>query len=235
MLKKYFIIFNGQTNLDNGVLIKNRVAKHSPTMRYEEIEIPGRDGLLYKKKGYGDIDITIPFNFVSKSPNAWDYDFRKVKKWINSFDDNKLKFSDDVEYFYKVKKVTIDTPERVLKKIGRFNVIFTCEPYIYLYTGEEELDLEKFIYNDGEVSRPTFLIKGEGVLNLTVNGNLVKINVGQNLKIDTSLGLCYRENGTMNNSAITGYYESLYLQEGENNFDWNGNFDIKIMPNWRYL
>lgn len=232
---KYYIVFNGQTNIDTGVLIKTRPSKPSPTMKYEEIEAPGRDGLLYKEKGYGDIDISISFNFVSKTPEKWDKDFRKVKKWLLGNEDKNLKFSDDLEVFYKVNKVTIETPERVMKRLGRFTVTFTCEPYVYLEDGKDEINLTNNIYNYNETSKPIYLIYGEGYLNLNVNGKVINVNVGQKIIIDTNLGLCFREDGSINNVALKGIYKDLYLKEGENTFSWTGSFQIKIIPNWRCL
>lgn len=232
---KYYIVFNGQTNIDTGVLIKTRPSKPSPTMKYEEIEAPGRDGLLYKEKGYGDIDISISFNFVSKTPEKWDKDFRKVKKWLLGNEDKNLKFSDDLEVFYKVNKVTIETPERVMKRLGRFTVTFTCEPYVYLEDGKDEINLTNNIYNYNETSKPIYLIYGEGYLNLNVNGKVINVNVGQKIIIDTNLGLCFREDGSINNVALKGMYKDLYLKEGENTFSWTGSFQIKIIPNWRCL
>ena len=85
---------------------------------------------------YKDIEVSISFNFVSK-PSEWENDFRRIKRWINSGSEI-LKFSDDLEVCYKVKRVRIDTPERVLKRLGKFTVIFACSPYVYFSDGMEE-------------------------------------------------------------------------------------------------
>ena len=229
MYKRYFIIYNEKTNLDVNLLVATRPSKPSPVMQYEEVKVPGGK-TLYREKGYGDIDIPVSFNFVSR--NTWDKDFRIMKSWLLSKVNNKLKFSDDLEVFYKVNKVTIDTPERVMRKIGRFTAIFTCEPYIYI--DENERELESVLYNDYLITRPIYRIVGEGYLTLTINNKTIKANVGQELIIDTDKGLCYR-NGIVNNVALEGKYEDLYLQEGENTFSWTSGFKIYITPNWRCL
>ena len=229
MYKRYFIIYNEKTNLDVNLLVATRPSKPSPVMQYEEVKVPGGK-TLYREKGYGDIDIPVSFNFVSR--NTWDKDFRIMKSWLLSKVNNKLKFSDDLEVFYKVNKVTIDTPERVMRKIGRFTAIFTCEPYIYI--DENERELESVLYNDYLITRPIYRIVGEGYLTLTINNKTIKANVGQELIIDTDKGLCYR-NGIVNNVALQGRYEDLFLQEGENTFSWTSGFKIYITPNWRCL
>lgn len=231
MFRRYFIVFNDTTNLDINLQVETRPSKPSPIMEYEEVKVPGGK-ILYIEKGYGDIEIPISFNFVSEKPEKWDKDFRKIKRWLLSKGNNKLKFSDDLEVFYKVNKVTIDTPERLIRRAGKFMAIFTCEPYVYL--DEEERELGTLLYNNYLLSKPIYRIVGEGYLTLNINNKVVKANVGQELIIDTDKGLCYRD-GIVNNVALQGKYEDMYLLEGENTFSWEGNFKIYILPNWRCL
>lgn len=228
-MRKYFLVYNSGTNLDVNLLIVARPSKPSPVMEYETVKVPGGK-TLYREKGYSDIEIPVSFNFISKHPNLWDKDWRSIKRWLLSSGDGILKFCDDLEVFYKVNKVTIETPTRDMKRLGKFNVIFTCDPYTYFNTEEEELN--NLVNNQYEVSRPVYRIVGNGELSLTVNNKLIKVNVGQELIINTDLGLTYRE-GIINNTSLTGNYEDLYLQEGENTFEWTENFRIFITPNWR--
>jgi predicted phage tail component-like protein len=228
-LDKYFIIYNDKTNLDVNLLVVARTSKPSPVMEYEEIKVPG-GRTLYREKGYNDIEIPVSFNFMSKY--SWDSDFRIMKQWLLSKVNNKLKFSDDLEVFYKVNKVNIDTPERIMKNIGKFDVTFTCNPYVYI--DENEIELSTLLYNSYLISKPIYRIVGEGYLTLTINNKVIKANVGQELIIDTDKGLCYRK-GIVDNVALEGRYEDMYLQEGKNTFSWTNGFFIYIMPNWRCL
>ena len=228
-MDKYFIVYNNKTNLDVNLLVLTRPSKPSSVMEYEERKVPGGK-TLYIEKGYKDIDIPVSFNFMSKY--SWDKDFRIIKNWLLRKENNKLKFSDDLEVYYKVNKVTIDTPERIMKKIRKFEVIFTCEPYVYIDEGERELST--ILYNNYLVSKPIYRIVGEGYLTLNINNKVIKANVGQELIIDTDKGLCYRE-GIVNNVALEGKYEDMYLLEGENTFSWTNGFKIYILPNWRCL
>lgn len=230
-MAKYYIIYNDKKNLDVNLLVATRPSKPSPIMEYEEVKVP-RGRTLYREKGYRDIEIPISFNFISKKPSDWDRDFRIIKHWLLSKVNNKLKFSDDLEVFYKVNKVTIDTPERVMKKLGKFTVTFTCDPYTYI--DESERELVKQLYNYNLLSKPIYRIVGEGYLTLNINNKVIKANVGQELIIDTDKGLCYR-NGIVNNVALDGRYKDMYLLEGENTFNWSNGFKIYILPNWRCL
>lgn len=233
-MHRFFIVFNNISNLDVKAMVETRPSKPSPEMEYETVRVPGGK-TLYREKGYKDIEIPISFNFISKKPSEWGRDFRNIKKWLLRINDNKLKFSDDLDFYYKVNTVKIDTPERLIRKAGKFTVTFTCQPYEYLVEGLEEIELNKYLFNYYEVSQPIYLITGEGKLKLNVNGIEVSADIGQNLTINTELGLCYREDGTINNIALKGRYKDLELKEGDNIFSFNEGFDIKIIPNWRCL
>ena len=226
---KYYILYNDNTNIDFNLSIIDRPSKPAPEMEYETVKVPGGK-TLYREKGYNDIEIPISFNFMSKY--SWDKDFRIIKEWLLSKVNSKLKFSDDLEVFYRVNKVTIDTPERSIKKIGKFNAIFTCEPYVYI--DENERELSSFLCNNYLISKPVYRILGEGYLTLNINNNVIKANIAQELIIDTDKGLCYRE-GIVDNVALEGRYEDMYLLEGENTFSWTEGFVIYITPNLRCL
>ena len=230
-MDNYYIIFNEKTNVDFNLKIPKRVSKPAPIMNFEEKPVRGGK-TLYVEKGYRDIEISVEFNF--KTNTTWDLDFRSIKKWLVNFKDNKLIFSDDIEVFYRVNKVVISSSERLLKRTGKFIVTFTCDPYVYLSDGEYEIGIDDYIYNDYLESRPIYRIVGEGFLTLAVNENVVKINVGQEVIINTELGLTYRD-GIINNVSLDGNYEDLYLVEGDNNFKWSGDFKIYVTPNWRCL
>ena len=60
-------------------------------------------------------------------------------------------------------------------------------------------------------------------------------NVGQNLTIDTDRMIAFREDGTVNNIAVSGDYEDLYLKEGDNQISITSGFALKVIPNWRSI
>ena len=69
---------------------------------------------------------------------------------------------------------------------------------------------------------------------LTVNGKTMTADVGQKITIDTDRELAYRKD-KLSNTAVSGKYDDLYLQEGENEITITEGFDLKIIPNWRCL
>lgn len=229
----YFLVFNEMSSDDLGFDIVERPIIPSPVKRVQEIPLIGGNGTLYKELGYESIPISIDCNFYT-TDNIKD-SYRKIKKWINSAIDDKLRFSDDLNYFYKVEKADISGFTTELIEFGKFTINFSLDPFMYHEDGLDKMPISSTIYNQFEECQPTYYILGEGVLTLVVNGITITANVGQNLIINTEKGLSYRTDGDMNNTALTGKYKDLLLKEGENTFTWTSGFTIDIMPNWREL
>lgn len=177
----------------------------------------------------------LSFNFVSKTPDVWAQDLRKVKKWLYSGKDNRLILSDDPEYYYKVKKAVMSDTERTAKRKGKFEIVFTCESYMYRVDGQDEKEIGEYLYNPYMKSQPVYKIYGNGGITLEVNGNQVTAEVTEQLNIDTKLEICYNAANEISNAALTGKYEGLYLQEGDNNFKYTEGFKVVLVPNWREL
>lgn len=236
MRATFHIFYNGESCKDVGLSVISRPTIPVPEREYDTIKVEGRDGELHRdKKTYKDIEIPISFNFVSKTPDVWAQDLRKVKKWLYSGKDNRLILSDDPEYYYKVKKAVMSDTERTAKRKGKFEIVFTCESYMYRVDGQEEKEIGEYLYNPYMKSQPVYKIYGNGEITLEVNGNQVTAEVTEQLNIDTKLEICYNAANEISNAALTGKYEGLYLQEGDNNFKYTEGFKVVLVPNWREL
>ena len=232
----FHIFYNGESCKDVGLSVISRPTIPVPEREYDTIKVEGRDGELHRdKKTYKDIEIPISFNFVSKTPDVWAQDLRKVKKWLYSGKDNRLILSDDPEYYYKVKKAVMSDTERTANRKGKFEIVFTCESYMYRVDGQDEKEIGEYLYNPYMKSQPVYKIYGNGEITLEVNGNQVTAEVTEQLNIDTKLEICYNAANEISNAALTGKYEGLYLQEGDNNFKYTEGFSVVLVPNWREL
>lgn len=229
----YHITYNGENCAKYGIIPVRRPSVPAPEIRVEEIEIPGRDGVLVENyETYSPLVIPVEFNFLV-SPSEWMDAFRKAKRWLSG--SGSLVFGDDQEYIYKVYYCKITDTERTSRRLGNFTAEFTCDPYAYVVCGQKRHEISDVTYNPYNVSHPIYLITGEGMCTLTVNGNTMTANVGQNLTINTDLMLSYREDGTMLNTDVSGDYEGLYLKEGQNSISVTSGFDMSVIPNWRCL
>lgn len=230
----YDINYNGTSASELKVLVKQRPNIPAPARKRNLIEVSGRDGELVKFDGtYEDIKISIEFNYITKT-GSWAEIYRRAKKWLYSQGNQELSFSDDPEFFYKVKDVEIGANERMSLRTGKFQASFLCEPYQYAASGKREHSVDEVRYNHFEASHPKYLISGTGNCTLTVNGNSVEITVDEHIVLDTEKMLAYK-NETLQNTNVSGDYEAMYLTPGTNEIRITDGFTVSIIPNWRCL
>ena len=235
MIYDYDIAYNGISGKSIGVDVVKRPDVPVPEDRYEEVSIPGRDGLMYVyEEVIEDIEIAVELNFLTDA-DKWMEQAGKIKAWLKETHGGKLVLGDDRDFFYKVKKVLLDPIIRPDWRVGKTTATFTCAGYRFLSDGEEQCTIEDAIYNPYKQCQPKYLITGEGLCTLTVNGRTMTANVGQNITIDTALKLAYRTDGTMMNTSVAGKYEDIILESGANILEITPGFDLKIIPNWRCL
>lgn len=232
------ITFNGLNDIDDlGIMATTRPNIPTPVRKIQEKECNGRDGKLHQDLGgYDDMELMISYNFSSR--DKYFEILRKLKRWTNHIEDNKLFLSDMKDWHYKVKFCKLATVERVYKTIGRFELTFIIEPYLYKNNYDSiAINSISKIYNEYELCKPTYKLEGEGYINLTINDKTVKINLGQNLTIDTDFQECYRE-GLQAVDVLEGDYEDMWLQEGVNTISYTPTDAVtkfEIIPNWRCL
>lgn len=231
----FYFLINDVPNTDYNFVVTKRPNMPGIVKNYNEYDIPGRDGMLYEWLGtVNDITINIECNYIS-NPELWHIRWKEIKKWILNINNKRLTLSDDLDYYYRIKKIEISENERKIIKSGEFTISFICEAYSYLNFGLNSVNYTKGIHNLYEQSKPIYKIVGEGLCTLNVNGNECKCNVGQNLTIDTYLQICYRDDGTLQNTAINADYADLELIEGDNTITITEGFDLTVIPNWRCI
>jgi predicted phage tail component-like protein len=229
------IEYNGLRASDLGVKVAQRPNIPAPELKVSEIEIAGRDGALIQSEGtYQNIEFEIEMNYITH-PDRWGATYRTVKDWLLSSGNRRLIFTDDGSCFYKVKNVVVGENERESKEAGIITPSFLCDPFTYLVSGLSARRLDEITYNPYYTSCPTYLIKGEGICALDINGKTLAVNVGQNAVIDTDLMLAYRQDGTLINAQVYGYYEDGRLKPGKVELFASDGFDVTIIPNWRCL
>lgn len=232
----YDLIYNGESASNHGVYVVRQPDIPAPEKRVEYKDIKGRNGSVsITDDTYQDIEIEIELNYMSPK-NEWERVYREVKKWLRVGGTRELQFSDDRSFFRKVRGISIGTNTRTSFRIGTLKPVFRCDPFEYLCAGKEAITNYSTIFNPYYTAAPTYKITGEGVCAITVNGKIVKANVGQNLTIDTDLMIAYRtDTKVLNNTAISGKYQDLYFLEGENTVSVTPGFKLEIIPNWRTL
>ncbi|HAT4306753.1 TPA: phage tail protein [Clostridium perfringens] len=233
----FYFIFNNKKNTDLGIKVVKRPNIPIPERNIELKSLKGRDGSLTRDyKTYNDIKISVSLNFIS-GENDFINKGAKIADWLYNITDNKLIFSDNDKFYYKVKKIECKDIERSLKVIGKFTVTFVCDPYKY-YIDNNEVQ----ITNSSEInspmlvvdSEPLISISGSGNINLIINDKRIVLeNVEEILTINSSILECYKEKENLN-YKMSG--EFPILKRGKNIINVEGNVkNIKIKPNWRRL
>lgn len=144
-LGSYYVTFAGTKCTDIGIYPESRPSMPAPSRRATKVTIPGRDGDLYVEDGaIEDIQIQITFSFHT-APDDWGDTFRALKAWTadrTAWNYTKicaLRFSDDPDYFYVVKRTIVQTTDRTARRIGRATVTFICDGWSYLYAGSYQV------------------------------------------------------------------------------------------------
>lgn len=231
----YDLEYAGDRAAEHNIKIMKRPGIPAPVADYTEVHIPGRDGNLYiDEKTVEDIEIRVEMNYMCDH-REWFEHWREAKEWLMQKGPNRLRFGDDPEYFYHVKKVELSEAERVCREIGRFSAVFICNGYQYLLSGQRAYALGDVIDNPYCVTHPVYLVEGEGTCTITVNGKTFTAIVGQNVTIDTDRMISYRSDGVLVNTTVTGDYTDLYLKHGKNTLAATGGFNVQVIPGWRRL
>ena len=233
----FYFIFNNKKNTDLGIQVVKRPNIPIPERNIELKSLKGRDGSLTRDyKTYNDIKISVSLNFIS-GENDFINKGAEIVDWLYNINDNKLIFSDNDKFYYKVKKIECKDIERSLKVIGKFIVTFVCDPYKYYL---ENNDIE--ITNSTKINSPILVVDSEPIINISGTGNINLIindkrtvleNVDESLIINSSILECYKGKESLN-YKMSG--EFPILKRGENIINIEGNIkNIKIKPNWRCL
>lgn len=232
----YDVEYAGSTAKSHYLEVVKRPDIPAAQRDYTELNLPGTDGVSYVNEGtVSDIVIQIEFNFMNK-PEYWFEQIRIARKWLlTPAGIQELCFGDDSRCFYRVKKVTIDTAERVCHEIGKFTASFYCYGYQYLYDGREKCLNPEKLWNEDETSQPLYIVSGNGRCRITVNGKAVEIKVPNKLLVDTERKIAYLEDSTVSSKSVTGYYEDLWLVPGDNTLNYTSGFTVEVIPRWRCL
>lgn len=189
------------------------------------------DGDLYEDlEGRKDITIPVECNFIADNPKEVS---RRITHWLNNIEDNKLIFTDDPRWFYKVVDIEVGTMDIKLKRKGEFIINFICRGWQYSLDGDNFINIESedMLYNEYDKAKPLIYLEGNGEIDITINDSIFKVEVKDYLYIDSELEVAYREKTDCLNIDEGDY---PILKYGENIISFSGNITrFEIKPRWR--
>ncbi|NFN20126.1 phage tail protein [Clostridium botulinum] len=234
----YSIIFNKICNLDLDIDIIKRPIIPFPTKRITPKDVPGHDGSYYiDEETYEDMIIPIEFNFVENDLDIIKSKVRNIKKWIDNIEDEKLILSDDPEMFYKVCKVELsEIAYEDLYEIQKFTVNFIVRPHQYTLKGQRQTELKNILFNHYDMSKPIFIITGNGKCIFKVNDTTINCTVTNKLVINTEFDKILESDGSfaIGKTDIKSM-QDLYIKAGKNTFSWSSGFKVYIITNLRTI
>lgn len=135
---KYFV-FNGKKSSDFGVWCSGFAIFETPAKRYEQIDVPGRNGALIIEDGsYENVEIEFKDCFI---PYDFPTNFSNLKNWLyrqKGYNRLELSWLPD-EYRLAAFEGDISPTIKNWDGMGKFDLVFNCKPQRFLKSGEEPI------------------------------------------------------------------------------------------------
>ena len=160
----------GINSLDYGVYITGEAVYNAPEKRVEFISIPGRSGDLVIDNGvYENIEVKYPAGVFGDDQSDFASKIRAYRNALKSqsgyqritdtYNPNEYRLGLFVDPF------EVDVVQQ--SKAGEFDIVFNCQPFRYLTSGE----VEQTIADGGTITNPTLLGSKPLVSFLSANNN----------------------------------------------------------------
>jgi phage-related protein len=197
-----------------GVLLMSAPDITRAPMRYELVEVNGRDGVEYNSLGYGNYIKELNIGIKKEA------DIDKILAWLSG--KGRLTISNEPDKYYEVFMLS----ESVYSKLISFRkaiIPCTCKPFKKAVKNTpvklsiEEAKVNSTVINAGSyIAEPTIDVTVNGDFEIYINGNKfcdILLNEESIITIDSENMECYK-NGVKYNRSMKG--EFPVFEPGEN-------------------
>lgn len=230
---KNTIIFKGKnSDTIQGLLISELPSIVKPTMRQEVMEVDGRDGEVYRFKGYDSYDRTVEIGLFGE------FDIDEITHFFSG--EGVAIFSNEPTKKY-IARITKQVEFERLIRFRKAKVNFTVQPWKYA-VGEQAVESTTSpltVKNAGyELSKPLIKIEGSAgtETRLSLNGSefmAVTIPPEGVIWLDSEALNCYNLNADKN-QFVKGKFAELVT--GNNTITWTGTLTkVTIEPRSRWI
>lgn len=226
---KNIMTFKGISNKAHGIIVTAMPAIPAPEERGEAIEIPGRNGELWRGDGsYMPITLNVP---IYVPPTAV---LSSVAGWLSG--EGNLTFGTDTAYW--AARVTGEThfAPCTFNDGWQTTVAFACNPLRYVPSDAVTITSSPYTLANPYTAyaEPLIEITGSGDISLTVGGTTCTLTgISGTITLDTELQECYQGNA-LKNDIMTGAFP--VLAPGSNAVSYTGSVTtLKINPRWRTI
>lgn len=239
--------FQGKNSTEMGVQLKDPHIDISGEWRGEIETVSGRSGFIWLSDQTRDYYKTKRVCRVRESKK------RAVKTWLVG--NGPLRFSREPDAQYDariIEKIEFKMVCPGTDPIYEFTVIFTCQPYPYIYPPADDFTIyasnTAIPMPENVYSLPRITIHGSGTFSITIGMQTAYFRGVENgIIIDSELGDALTLDGTqLANDKMEGLL--FEIQPGYNTISWiaggeddEGNAipgevtQVTILPRWRYI
>lgn len=204
-----------------GLLIQSLPSISKPMIRTSIEEIDGRDGDIVTKLGYSAYDKEFDIGLHGN------YDVNEVISFFDS--EGEVIFSNEPDKYYRYQ-ILADIDFKRLLRFKEAEVTMHVQPFKYSAT---EADIDEAVTaqtsvtvtNSGNtIARPVITMTGSGDVVLSLNGaQILSINFDTYSTITIDAEALEALSGSLlANRYVTGDYDDLQLEVGENEIGWDG-------------
>jgi len=246
-----YLTLDGKPSLDFGLIISGAGTMNSPQKRYEEVDIPGRNGKLLRNTDnfFDNVELSYESfvyengDFISKYMHKDSLDTRTLQEKMRALREylgsrnGYMRIEDTYNpeeyrlgYFAGPLQAEIDQH----LKTAQFTLTFMCKPQRFLKDGEipHEFKSKGSLHNNtGFTARP--LIRAYGTGSFTIDGVTVRINSANSYTdIDCDLMECYKGTTNCNGNVTLASGAFPVLKSGDCSISMSGISRLIITPNW---
>lgn len=232
LIDRYFY-FKGKSSKDFNILIASMPERVRAERRMEQIEIPGRDGVLYADgDSYDPITLTISCK-VKEGANI-----DGICDWLDGSGD--LILCTEPRKVYRANVYNQISVKEMLSHFHSFQITFEAFPFSYDVNNVDnivEISKPTTILNKGNVySLPQIKVFGTGNVTLSVNGNEYSLqNLTDSVTIDSEVMEILDGVGVSYSPPDFDKHLFPRFETGKNEVSWSGNVTkVVIQPNWRW-
>lgn len=233
-----YIVFNGVSSLDMGVVMEEMPAFHRAARRVARESVYGRDGDVLMDDGAHDSYQTL------MRINVFGADLHAVYKWLSG--EGWLVSSDEPEFMAYVdmyEQIT-NAPFRADGAYDALTVAMTVQPFLRRVNEQGITMMAPGVFGgQGHANAlPILRITGSGNITLMINDRTALIDgLSGTIVLDSDAGVAYSEE----NGAKVWRGGMVTLMDGwpelrpagqNNQISWSGSVSrVEIQPQWRYM
>lgn len=236
----HWLVMDGKPSKDFDVYISGAGTYLSPERSFEEVEVPGRNGVIFLyDESYKNVDVTYK-SWIAKQDGQREVsrNFRLLRSFLLSRD-GYFRLEDTYhpdEFRFASYNTAIDPDVDDSLQIIEFEMTFSCKPQRFLkrfYDIPIEMTRSGSIFNNDTYFIAKPLIRAYGTGSITIGSVTVTISTANSYTdIDCELQEAYKDNLSTNcNGNITLTNAQFpYLVPGENTITFSGITKIELYP-----